>query len=72
MGGWTDAVNGRLYATVGNRKTHANMGNLFGWIFRRKADDFRTKSGISIERMRLKSMKIRIELSKDGWKIHST
>lgn len=33
MGGWTDAVNGTLYESVLDRKTHANMGNLFSWIF---------------------------------------
>ncbi len=33
LAGWTDAVKGKLYASVYNKKTHANMGNLFGWIY---------------------------------------
>lgn len=41
MGGWTDAVSGKRYATIDSRKTHANMGNLFGWVFGAKPDDFR-------------------------------
>ena len=41
MGGWTDAVNGKLYASTAKRKTHANMGNLFGWIFGQQPDDFK-------------------------------
>lgn len=41
MGGWTDAVNGKRYATIDDRKTHANMGNLFGWVFGPKPDEFR-------------------------------
>lgn len=32
-GGWTDAVGGKLYETVLQKKTHRNMGNLFGWIY---------------------------------------
>jgi hypothetical protein len=43
MGGWTDAENGKLYATTNDRKTHANMGNLFGWIFGSKSNAFRDK-----------------------------
>ena len=41
MGGWTDAVNGKRYATIDSRKTHANMGNLFGWIFGHKDNEFK-------------------------------
>ncbi len=41
MGGWTDAVNGKRYATIDVRKTHANMGNLFGWIFGAKPQKFK-------------------------------
>jgi len=41
MGGWTDAANGKRYATIDTRKTHANMGNLFGWIFGPKDEAFR-------------------------------
>lgn len=33
LGGWTDAANGKLYDTITTKKTHANMGNLFGWIY---------------------------------------
>ena len=43
MGGWTDAVNGTLYETVLDRKTHANMGNLFGWIFGAQSPEFKTQ-----------------------------
>ncbi len=41
MGGWTDAVKGNRYDTIDSRKTHANMGNLFGWVFGAKPDDFK-------------------------------
>jgi hypothetical protein len=41
MGGWTDAINGKRYATIDTRKTHANMGNLFGWIFGAKPQKFK-------------------------------
>lgn len=41
MAGWTKAVNGELHVSIGEKKTHANMGNLFGWIFGPKPDDFR-------------------------------
>lgn len=41
LGGWTDAVNGKLYTTVLNRKTHANMGNLFGWIYGDQSREFK-------------------------------
>lgn len=39
--GWTDAVNGQLYKSTWERKTHANMGNLFGWIYGDQDLDFR-------------------------------
>ncbi|GIK41340.1 MAG: hypothetical protein BroJett011_51730 [Chloroflexota bacterium] len=42
LAGWTDAaVNGKLYDTVLTRKTHANMGNLFGWIYGQQSRDFK-------------------------------
>lgn len=41
MGGWTDAVHGKRYATIDDRKTHANMGNLFGWVFGSKPKKFK-------------------------------
>ena len=41
MGGWTDAVNDKRYASIDKRKTHANMGNLFGWIFGNKPQKFK-------------------------------
>jgi hypothetical protein len=31
--GWDAAVQGRLFGSIRRRKTHANMGNLFGWIY---------------------------------------
>lgn len=41
MRGWDDAVAGTLYRSVHEKKTHANMGNLFGWIYGDKPADFR-------------------------------
>lgn len=41
LGGWTDAINGQLYKAVRKRKTHASMGNLFGWIYGEQDLDFR-------------------------------
>lgn len=41
LGDWTDAVNGKRYATIDKRKTHANMGNLFGWIFDKQPQKFK-------------------------------
>ena len=41
LAGWTDAVSGRLYNSVLYRKTHANMGNLFGWIYGDVSKEFR-------------------------------
>ncbi len=43
MTGWTDAVNGKLYASTRDRKTHSNMGNLFGWVFGAKNENFRNQ-----------------------------
>lgn len=41
MSGWEDAVNGRLYGSIRERKTHMNMGNLFGWIYGDQPQAFR-------------------------------
>ena len=41
LSGWTDAVKGQLYKTVWEHKTHANMGNLFGWIYGDQDYEFR-------------------------------
>ncbi len=42
MKGWADAaVKQNRYATIDSHKTHANMGNLFGWIFGDKSEDFK-------------------------------
>jgi hypothetical protein len=41
LAGWTDAANGRLYNSVLRRKTHMNMGNLFGWIYGDMPREFR-------------------------------
>ena len=39
--GWRAAVRGQLYGSVRKRKTHQNMGNLFGWIYGNQSDEFR-------------------------------
>lgn len=39
--GWRDAVKGDLYTGAYQYKTHANMGNLFGWIYGESPDKFR-------------------------------
>jgi hypothetical protein len=44
LAGWTDAINGRLYKTVLKRKTHQNMGNLFGWIYEPQSDYFKLET----------------------------
>jgi len=44
LAGWSEAVDGRLYATVRSRKTHANMGNLFGWIYGDQPEEFRLET----------------------------
>jgi len=41
MRGWDAAVAGTLYGSVHAMKTHANMGNLFGWINGDKPEVFR-------------------------------
>ena len=33
LSGWKDAEEGKLYYSIEDRKTHQNMGNLFGWIY---------------------------------------
>jgi hypothetical protein len=44
LAGWTNAVNGTLYATILKRKTHENMGNLFGWIYGDQSMDFKLET----------------------------
>lgn len=44
LSGWTAAVNGQLYGTVTSKKTHANMGNLFGWIYGDQPEEFRLET----------------------------
>ena len=45
LAGWTDAaVNGILYDTVTTKKTHTNMGNLFGWIYGEQSRDFKMET----------------------------
>jgi hypothetical protein len=39
--GWEDAAGGQLYDSIRTRKTHANMGNLFGWIYGDMPTEFR-------------------------------
>ena len=41
LAGWTRAVQGELFSTVIKKKTHANMGNLFGWIYGEQSQNFR-------------------------------
>lgn len=41
MRGWNAAVDGTLYQSVLNKKTHGNIGNLFGWIYGDKSADFK-------------------------------
>lgn len=41
MAGWTTAVEGTLYGSIRTKKTHANMGNLFGWIYGDQPEEFR-------------------------------
>lgn len=40
LAGWKEAVNGKLYKSIHAKKTHANMGNLFGWIYGDQSEDF--------------------------------
>lgn len=44
LAGWSAAVDGRLYSTVWEKKTHANMGNLFGWIYGDQPREFRRET----------------------------
>lgn len=44
LGGWTQAVNGDLFGSVQRTKTHANMGNLFGWIYGDMPEEFRLET----------------------------
>lgn len=44
LGGWTDAVAGKLYGSVRTKKTHQNMGNLFGWIYGDQPEAFRVET----------------------------
>lgn len=41
MAGWTRAVQGELFSTVVEKKTHANMGNLFGWVYGEQTREFK-------------------------------
>ena len=40
LSGWAAAANGKLFDTVTAKKTHANMGNLFGWIYGHQSREF--------------------------------
>jgi hypothetical protein len=42
--GWTHAVKGRLYRSIRKRKTHTNMGNLFGWIYGEQSSEFKRET----------------------------
>ncbi|ACB84394.1 hypothetical protein [Natranaerobius thermophilus] len=42
--GWADAVKGSLYNTIHTKKTHANMGNLFGWIYGDQPKEFKEET----------------------------
>lgn len=42
--GWNDAVDGTLYKSVKVKKTHANIGNLFGWIYGDKSEEFKQET----------------------------
>ena len=44
MQGWNDAVAGKLYDSILKTKTHANMGNLFGWIYGEKPNGFKQET----------------------------
>jgi hypothetical protein len=44
MKGWQNAVAGRLYDSIRKRKTHANMGNMFGWIYGDKPAEFKDET----------------------------
>lgn len=38
------AENGLLYGTARRKKTHMNMGNLFGWIYGDQPDEFKLET----------------------------
>lgn len=42
--GWSAAVNGQLYGSVRRKKTHMNMGNLFGWIYGDHTEEFKLET----------------------------
>jgi hypothetical protein len=44
LAGWTDAIHGKLYRSSRTRRTHANMGNLFGWIYGDQPMDFKLET----------------------------
>ncbi len=41
LAGWTRALQGELFNTVIDIKTHSNMGNLFGWIYGEQSRAFK-------------------------------
>ena len=41
LAGWKAAVNGKLYKSIQTKKTHSNMGNLFGWIYGEQTKEFK-------------------------------
>ena len=41
--GWEDATKGKLYNSVNNKKTHTNIGNLFGWIYGECSDEMKKR-----------------------------
>lgn len=44
LSGWKAATNGKLYKSIYSKKTHANMGNLFGWIYGDQPQEFKKAS----------------------------
>lgn len=42
--GWSAAVEGQLYRSILKKKTHTNMGNLFGWIYGDQPEQFRLET----------------------------
>lgn len=41
--GWNDALDGKLYNSIKEKKTHSNIGNLFGWIYGNCSEDMKEK-----------------------------
>lgn len=41
--GWKDATKGKLYDSIYKKKTHTNMGNLFGWIYGECPEEMKKK-----------------------------